>query len=105
MIGMYENRVKNDRKILLKQIYHRVNKETQCRKIHNNWCIYINDFEFHGFGFPCSHEKRVGIPKFFLSFFTLFLYVCTLLPEYIYIHIVNATPSKSLMIIGYIIKS
>ena len=101
---MYENRVKNDGKILLKQIYYRVNKETQCRKIHNNWCIYKNDFEFHGFGFPCSHEKRAGIPKFFLSFLHP-VFVYTLLPEYIYIHIVNATPSKSLMIIGYIIKS
>ena len=66
--------------------------------------IYINDFEFHRFGFPCSHEKRAGIPKFFLSFLHP-VFVYTLLPEYIYIHIVNATPSKSLMIIGYIIKS
>ena len=70
--GMYENRVKNDRK----KIEIPVNKEIQSGKIQNN--IYILNFlALFSAGFPCSQDKREGISKHFLSFFifTLFLYI------------------------------
>ena len=40
---------------------------------------YIYNFEFSHSGFPRWEDKRAGISKIFVSFFTLFLYIFTLL--------------------------
>ena len=72
---MYKNRVKNDRKIfeipaiLLSSQLQQGNPEQENSRY---------NFEFFGSGFPHSQEKRMGISKVFLSFFTLPFYIRTL---------------------------
>ena len=69
---MYKNWIKYDRKIFeipsLLSCKQGNPAENGVGKIRN-----ICYFEFSHSGFPCSQDKRVGISKKFLSFFTLFL--------------------------------
>ena len=51
----------------------------------------ICNFEFFHSGFPHSQDKRAGISKIFLSFFTLFLYI-----PWLYAHHV-VSPAKALL--------
>ena len=52
-------------------LFYHANEEIQSGKIQN----YIYYFEFSHSGFPQSEDKRAGISKIFLLFFTLFLYI------------------------------
>ena len=72
---MYKNRVKNDRfffEIPALLSCKRGNPaENEAGKLKKNICY----FEFAHSGFPRSQDKRAGISKKILSFFTLFLYI------------------------------
>ena len=47
------------------------------KEIQNN---ILYNFEFSHSGFPCSHDKRTGISKLFLSLFKIFFYISTPIP-------------------------
>ena len=71
---MYKNRVKNDIYFLNLLLFYLPNKEIQSGKIQNN--IYFFNFPApFSTGFSRSQDKRAGISKMFLSFFTLSLYM------------------------------
>ena len=73
---MYKNRAENDR------IFFEIPALLSCEwgnsaenRAGNS--KYICYFEFSHSGFPHSQDKRAGISKKNLFFFTLFLYPCT----------------------------
>ena len=61
------------KKILKFLLFYLANEEIQ-QKMEQENSKYICYFEFCCSGFPHSQDKRAGISKNFLSFFTLFLY-------------------------------
>ena len=58
-------------RILKFPLFYHVNEEIHSEKFQN----YLYYFKFSRSGFPHCEDKRAGISKIFLLFFTLFLYI------------------------------